>query len=51
VDISGLTNIGQSILVSALKVSDQIEILHDLNDVVVVITGGAVEEWKRLPKL
>ncbi|MBA4399258.1 MAG: 50S ribosomal protein L25 [Chloroflexi bacterium] len=44
VDISGLTNIGQSILVSALKVSDQIEILHDLNDVVVVITGGAVEE-------
>ncbi len=44
VDISSLTNIGQSILVSALKVSDQIEILHDLNDVVVVITGGAVEE-------
>ena len=44
VDISGLTNIGQSILVSALKVSDKIEILHDLNDVVVVITGGAGEE-------
>ncbi|MFZ3080234.1 MAG: 50S ribosomal protein L25 [Bellilinea sp.] len=44
VDVSGLTSIGQSILVSALKVSDKIEILHDLDDVVVVITGGAVEE-------
>ena len=44
VDISGLTSLGQSILVSALKVSDEIEILHDLNDVIVVITGGAVEE-------
>ncbi|MHB0988157.1 MAG: 50S ribosomal protein L25 [Bellilinea sp.] len=43
-DISGLTSLGQSILVSALKVSDKIEILHDLNDVVVVITGGAGEE-------
>ena len=39
-----MTSIGQSILVSALKVSDKIEILHDLDDVVVVITGGAVEE-------
>lgn len=44
VDVSGLTSIGQSILVSALKVSDKIEILHDLDDVVVVITGGAGEE-------
>jgi len=43
VDISGLTNIGQSITLTALLVSDKIEILHDLNDVVVVITGGAAE--------
>lgn len=43
VDISGLTSIGQSIALSALSVSDKIHILHDLNDVVVVITGGAEE--------
>jgi large subunit ribosomal protein L25 len=44
VDISTLTSLGQSILVSALKVSDKIEIHHDLDAVVVVITGGAAEE-------
>lgn len=44
VDISSLTGIGDSISVGQLKVSDKIEILNDLNDVVVVITGGAVEE-------
>jgi large subunit ribosomal protein L25 len=42
-DISGLTNIGQFIPLSALIVSDKIDILHDLNDVVIVITGGAEE--------
>lgn len=43
VDISQLTNLGQSITVSDLNVSENIEILHDPADVVVVITGGAAE--------
>jgi len=43
VDISQLTNLGQSITVSDLNVSENVEILHDPADVVVVITGWAAE--------
>ena len=44
VDVSGLTTIGQSILLSSLDISDKLTVHHDLNGVVVVITGGAAEE-------
>lgn len=44
VDISSLAAIGDSITVGQLNISDKIEILEDLNEVVVVITGGAAEE-------
>lgn len=44
VDISGLTSIGDSITVGQLTISDKIEVLQDLTEVVVVITGGAKEE-------
>lgn len=44
VDISSLTSIGDSITVGQLTISDKIEVLEDLTEVVVVITGGAKEE-------
>jgi large subunit ribosomal protein L25 len=43
VDVSGLTNIGQSILLNTLDISDKLTVFTDLDSVVVVITGGAAE--------
>ena len=44
VDISGLMEIGDSILVGDLVVPDGVEILSDLEDVVVVVIAQAAEE-------
>jgi large subunit ribosomal protein L25 len=44
VDISGLREIGDSILVKDLEIPDNVTILHDLEDVVVNITAPAPEE-------
>jgi large subunit ribosomal protein L25 len=44
VDISGLSEIGDSILVSDLDVAEGIEILNDPEDVVVVVIAPAAEE-------
>lgn len=43
VDISGLANIGDAIHVRDLNVSDKVDILTDLDEIVVVITGAAPE--------
>lgn len=43
VDVSSLTEIGQSILLSALDISDKLTVFTDLDSMVVVITAGAVE--------
>jgi large subunit ribosomal protein L25 len=44
VDISGLTGIGDSLLVSDIVLSDKVEVLTDPDEVVVVITAAAAEE-------
>lgn len=44
VDVSGLTEIGDSLLVSDLIVPDGVEILSDPEDVVVVVIAQAAEE-------
>lgn len=44
VDVSGLAEIGDSLLVSDLIVPDGIEILNDPEDVVVVVVAQAAEE-------
>jgi large subunit ribosomal protein L25 len=44
VDVSGLTEIGDSLLVSDLVVPDGVEILSDPEDVVVVVIAQAAEE-------
>jgi large subunit ribosomal protein L25 len=44
VDVSGLAEIGDSLLVSDLIVPDGVEILNDPEDVVVVVIPPAVEE-------
>jgi large subunit ribosomal protein L25 len=44
VDISGLVEIGDSILVRDLVIPEGVEVLNDLEDVVVVIIAPAVEE-------
>jgi large subunit ribosomal protein L25 len=44
VDISGLVEIGDSILVRDIVIPEGVEVLNDLEDVVVVIIAPAVEE-------
>jgi large subunit ribosomal protein L25 len=44
VDVSGLEEISDSLLVSDLVVPDGVEILNDLEDVVVVVVAQAAEE-------
>lgn len=43
VDISGLDEIGQSILVKHIQLGEGVEILNDPEEVIVVITAGAEE--------
>jgi large subunit ribosomal protein L25 len=48
VDVSGLANIGDSILIRDLPIPDNVEVLEDPDEVVVVITA-AQEEVEEVP--
>lgn len=49
VDVAKLVNIGDAIHVRDLPVSDKVQILTDLDEIVVVATGAAPEEVEEAP--